>query len=87
MNEKEKLTTRIVFSDSPRKEMKAIRMEKGIMQKELAKKMKITQSTLSGYEAGRRKNPGGKICQKVFGLYIISFKVSFEVILLWKLTQ
>ena len=58
MNEKEVLAARIVFSESPGKEMKKIREEKKLSQKELAKKLGISQSTLSDYEAGRRKNPG-----------------------------
>ena len=53
-----KLVERIVFSDSAGKEMKKIRLELGTTQKELAKRLGITQSTLSDYEAGRRKNPG-----------------------------
>jgi len=53
-----KLVERIVFSDSAGKEMKKIRLELGTTQKDLAKKLGITQSTLSDYEAGRRKNPG-----------------------------
>jgi len=37
---------------------------KKIKQKDLTKKMKITQSTLSDYEAGRRKNPGVSIVKR-----------------------
>jgi len=58
MNEKEKLAARIVFSDSLGKEMKTIRLEKGLSQKGLAERMKISSSVLSDYEGGRRKNPG-----------------------------
>jgi len=58
MNQKEKLVARIILSEKPWEEMKKIRKEKGMSQKELAQKMRITSSVLSDYESGRRKNPG-----------------------------
>ncbi len=68
MNTKEKLVARIVLSEKPWEEMKKIRLEKGLSQKELAQRMKITQSTLSDYEAGRRKNPGVSFVKRFIGI-------------------
>ena len=41
-----------------------ISLELGTTQKELAKRLRITQSTLSDYEAGRRKSFGIKFLKK-----------------------
>jgi len=65
MKDKEKLAARIVLSEKPWEEMKKIRLERGLSQKELAQKMKISQSTLADYEAGRRKNPGINFIKKL----------------------
>ena len=53
-----KLCERIVFSDNPGRELKLIRLEKKLSQRELAKKLGIGASTLADYEANRRPNMG-----------------------------
>ena len=55
---KAKLCERIVFSVNPGRELKLIRLEKGITQRELAKHLGIGASTLADYEANRRPNMG-----------------------------
>lgn len=65
--DKYKLVAKIVLSDNAGKEMKKIRLELGTTQKELAKRLGITQSTLSDYEAGRRPNLGVKIVKRFVG--------------------
>ncbi|MFH1391203.1 MAG: helix-turn-helix domain-containing protein [Candidatus Diapherotrites archaeon] len=52
------------MSENTGKEMKKIRLELGITQKEFAKRLGITQSTLSDYEAGRRPNLGVQIVKR-----------------------
>lgn len=53
-----KIAGEITLSDSPGETMKKWRELFGVTQKELAKKLGITSSTISDYETGRRKNPG-----------------------------
>ena len=53
-----KIAGEITFSKNPGSVMKKWREIFGISQKELAEALKVSPSTISDYEANRRKNPG-----------------------------
>ena len=69
-----KLGGEIVLSDNPCETLKQWRLNFKISQKDLAKKIGVTQSTLSDYERGRRK-PGLSFIKKyINGLIELDFE-------------
>lgn len=70
----------IALSKDPGKSMKKWREIFGINQKELAKHLKISSSTISDYEGGRRKSPGiGVISRFVSALMEIDNKSGSKI--------
>lgn len=70
----EKIAGEIVLSESPGETIKKWRTILRIPQKELSRKMGITQSVVSDYESGRRKSPGTGFIKKVV-MTIISIEM------------
>lgn len=65
MNELEfRIAGEIALSQSPGASMKKWREIFGISQTELAENLKITPSTISDYEASRRKSPGTRVIKR-----------------------
>ncbi|MDD3159768.1 MAG: helix-turn-helix domain-containing protein, partial [Candidatus ainarchaeum sp.] len=55
----------ITLSGDPGKSMKKWREIFSVHQTELAKQLKISSSTISDYEGGRRKNPGINVVSRL----------------------
>ncbi|RLG21281.1 transcriptional regulator [Candidatus Micrarchaeota archaeon] len=60
----EKIAGEIALSDNPGASLKKWREIFGITQTELARYLKVTPSTISDYEANRRKSPGVNIVKR-----------------------
>jgi putative transcriptional regulator len=67
----EKMAGEIVLSNNPGETIKKWRALLKIPQKDLAKKMAITQSVISDYESGRRKSPGIGFIRKIVETMIL----------------
>lgn len=59
-----KVAGRILYSNSPGKTMKDIRLKLGVSQKNLAGMIGVSPSVLSDYESGRRRKPGTRFIRK-----------------------
>ncbi len=70
----------IIYSNSPGKTLKSIRLKLGITQKSLANLINVSPSVLSDYESGRRRKPGTKFIRKYIDALIRSSGASAVVL-------
>jgi len=75
-----KVAGMIIYSNSPGKTLRDIRLRLGISQKSLASLINISPSVLSDYESGRRRKPGTRFIKKYIDALIRSKGVSAVVL-------
>ncbi len=66
----EKIAAEIVMAEKPGDAIKKWRIFLKIPQKEIAQKMKITQSVISDYESNRRKSPGADMIKRLVTAFL-----------------
>ncbi|MEM0123036.1 MAG: helix-turn-helix domain-containing protein [Conexivisphaerales archaeon] len=75
-----KVAGMIIYSNSPGKTMKNIRLKLGITQKSLAELIGVSPSVLSDYESGRRRKPGTRFIRKYIDALVRSNSASAVVL-------
>lgn len=70
----------IIYSGSPGKTMKNIRLKLGVTQKSLAGLIGVSPSVLSDYESGRRRKPGTRFIKKYLDALVRSNGASAVVL-------
>jgi putative transcriptional regulator len=75
-----KVAGMIIYSGSPGKTMKNIRLKLGVTQKSLAGLIGVSPSVLSDYESGRRRKPGTRFIKKYLDALVRSNGASAVVL-------
>ncbi len=67
---REKIAGDIVLATEPGRAIRKWREEFGLSQHELAEVMDVSNSVISDYESGRRKNPGTAVVKRMVDAFL-----------------